>query len=72
MSFKKTMTDILNTLPIIKNRKIKSPGVYTSETDTTFVYETNTSDIFNKSTDPLNPRRILENLIPLLISSVKS
>lgn len=49
MGSKKTITEILNLLPIVKNNKYSSPGVYTIETDTTFTGNTNKSD---KSTDP--------------------
>lgn len=52
MEFKKTMTEILNLIPLIKNKVIKSPGVYMSETDTTFTGSKNRSDTFNNSTDP--------------------
>lgn len=46
------MTEILNLIPLIKNKVIKSPGVYMSETDTTFTGSKNRSDTFNNSTDP--------------------
>ena len=52
MGIKKTITDILNLLPIVKNRVIKSPGVYNTETDTTYTGGQNRSDTFNDSTDP--------------------
>ena len=40
----KTLTDILNTLPIIKNLKYKSPGNFISEVDTTYTGGINKSD----------------------------
>ncbi len=52
MGFKKTMTDILNLLPIVKNKTYKGAGVYASETDNTKTGGTNQSDGFNASTDP--------------------
>jgi hypothetical protein len=66
MKFKKTITDILNTLPIIKNKKFKSPGVYTNETDTTYSGGLNKSDTFEPSTNPFtgeNDRIITEGKI---------
>jgi hypothetical protein len=54
MNFKKTITDILNLLPIVKNKKRNSAGVYFSETDTTFTGRTNKSDTFEPSTDPFS------------------
>jgi len=53
MGFKKTMTDILNSLPVIKNKIYKSAGVYASETDNTGTGRTNKTDGFTMSTDPL-------------------
>lgn len=52
MGFKKTMADILNLLPIIKNKKLGSAGAYLSETDNTLTGRTNQSEGFNASTDP--------------------
>jgi len=52
MGIKKTISDILSTLPIIKNKKWKSAGVYSHETDTTYTGGTNKSEGFNASTDP--------------------
>jgi hypothetical protein len=50
---KKTISDILKTLPGIINRTNKSAGAYLSETDTTYTGGSNTSGGFDMSTDPL-------------------
>jgi hypothetical protein len=52
MGIKKTLTEILSVLPIVKNKTYKSAGVYSSETDNTKTGGTNSSDGFNMSTDP--------------------
>ena len=51
---KKTITDILNTITSVLNRKYKSPRIFMSEIDETKTGNTNQSDGLNKSTDPLS------------------
>jgi hypothetical protein len=57
MGFTKTMSEILNLLPIVKNRKYKSAGVYMSETDTTFTGRTNKSE--TSDTDSTNDSTLI-------------